>query len=144
MKKNIFLLFIFVQLAVSGFTQSEKTEKLILDLSKKKFDWMINKQYDSLEILLDDQLKYIHSNGWIQSKKEMMADFTSGKLTYQKVEVSESAIRLYDNTAIVIGKGKFAGVISDTPFAMELTYTEVYIHNKKKWLLASRHANKMP
>ena len=144
MKKNILLLFVFVNLAISAFAQLETTEKLILDLSKKKFDWMINKRYDSLEMLLDDQLKYIHSNGWIQSKKEMMEDFTSGKLTYQKVDVSESTVRLYDNTAIVIGKGKFSGVISDTPFAMELTYTEVYIHNKKRWLLASRHANKMP
>lgn len=144
MKKNILLLYIFAQLTLSGFAQSEKTEQHILDLSKKKFDWMINKRYDSLEILLDDQLKYIHSNGWAQSKKEMMEDFTRGKLSYQQVEVTESSVRLYDHTAIVTGKGKFAGALSNNQFAMELAYTEVYILKMKRWLLASRHANKMP
>ena len=143
MKKNISLLFVFACVALSGLAQS-KTEQLVLNLSKKKFEWMVTKRYDSLELLLDDQLKYIHSNGWMQSKKEVIDDCTSGKLVYQKIEVTESTVRLYDKTAIVTGKGKFSGVNSNNPFALELTYTEVYIKSKNRWLLASRHANRMP
>ncbi len=143
MKKNSVLLIVFTLATLSGFAQS-KTEQLVLDLSKKKFDWLINKQYDSLEFLLDDQIKYIHSNGWVQSKKEVIEDSKSGKLVYQKIDVTESAVRLYDNAAIVIGKGKFSGVNSTNPFTLELTYTEVFIKNKDRWLLASRHANRMP
>jgi hypothetical protein len=143
MKRNSVLLIVFTLATLSVFAQS-KTEQQILDLSKRKFDWLINKQYDSLDLLLDDQLKYIHSNGWVQSKKEVMDDSRSGKLVYQKVDVMESAVRIYDKTAIVTGKGKFSGVNSNNPFALELTYTEVYIKNKNRWLLASRHANRMP
>lgn len=142
MKRNNILLLVFTLATVSGFAQS-KAEQQVLDLSKRKFDWLINKQYDSLELLLDDQLKYIHSNGWVQSKKEVFDDSKSGKLAYQKIEVTESAVRLYDKTAIVTGKGKFSGIGNNNPFAMELTYTEVYIINKGRWLLASRHANRM-
>lgn len=143
MKKNNTLLIVFALAALSGFAQS-KTEQVLLDLSKKKFDWMVNKKYDSLELLLDEQLKYIHSNGWIQSKKEVIDDCTSGKIVYQKIEVTESTVRVYDKAAIVTGKGKFSGVNSNNPFALELTYTEVYIKNRNRWLLASRHANRMP
>jgi len=142
MKRNTILLVLTLS-TLSGFAQL-KNEQAILDLSKRKFDWLINKQYDSLEFLMDDQLKYIHSNGWVQSKQEVIDDSKSGKLTYQKVELSESAVRLYDNTAIVIGKGKFSGIGNNNPFALELTYTEVYIKSKGRWLLASRHANRMP
>ena len=143
MKNNNVLLIVFTLATLSGFAQS-KSEQLVLDLSKKKFDWMLNKQYDSLELLLDDQVKYIHSNGWAQSKKEVIDDFASGKLSYQKIEVTESTVRLYDKTAIVTGKGKFAGTVNNNAFAMELSYTEIYIYNKDRWLLASRHANRMP
>ena len=143
MKRNNVLLIVFTLATLSGFAQSQ-TEQLVLDLSKRKFDWLINKRYDSLELLLDDQLKYIHSNGWVQSRKEVMDDSKSGKLVYQKIDVTESTVRLYDKTAIVTGKGKFSGIGNNNPFAMELAYTEVYIKNKGRWLLASRHANRMP
>jgi hypothetical protein len=143
MKKNILVL-IFASLSLSTFAQLIKTEQLVLDLSKKKFDWMLNKQYDSLELLLDDQVKYIHSNGWMQSKKDVVDDFASGKLSYQKIEVTEAAVRLYNQTAIVTGRGKFSGTVNNNVFAMELSYTEVYINKKGRWLLASRHANRMP
>ena len=143
MKKNSVLIIVFTLTALSGLAQS-KTEQLVLDLSKKKFDWMVNKRYDSLELLLDDQVKYIHSNGWAQSKKEVVDDFASGKLSYQKIEVTESAISLYDKTCIVTGKGKFSGTVNNNAFAMELSYTEVYVNMNDRWLLASRHANRMP
>jgi predicted RNA-binding protein with PUA domain len=143
MKKSILLLFVFASVTISGLAQA-KPEQLVLDLSKKKFDWLINKQYDSLELLLDDQLKYIHSNGWVQSKKEVFEDSRSGKLVYQKIEITESAVRRYDNTAIVTGKGKFSGIGNGNSFAMELAYTEVYVKSNNRWRLASRHANRMP
>ena len=143
MKRKGVLLIVFALLAVTCVAQS-KTEQLVLDLSKKKFDWMVNKRYDSIELLLDDQLKYIHSNGWIQSKNEVIDDFNNGKLVFKGIDVTESAVRLYDQTAIVTGKGKFSGVNGGNPFDLELTYTEVYIKNKDRWLLASRHANRMP
>ena len=143
MKRKGVLLIVFALLAVTCVAQS-KTEQLVLDLSKKKFDWMVNKRYDSIELLLDDQLKYIHSNGWIQSKNEVIDDFNNGKLVFKGIDVTESAVRLYDQTAIVTGKGKFSGVNGGNLFDLGLTYTEVYVKNKGRWLLASRHANRMP
>jgi predicted RNA-binding protein with PUA domain len=141
--KKIGVLLIGFAMGASCLAQS-KVEQVVSALSKKKFEWMVNKKYDSLQLILDDQLKYIHSNGWVQSRTEVIEDGKSGKLVYEKIEVTESAVRLYDNTAIVTGKGKFSGIGNHNSFAMELMYTEVYIKNKNRWLLASRHANKMP
>ncbi len=144
MKRNLSLLAIFALMTLSGFAQSGKTEQLISDLSKRKFEWMIDKRLDSLEAMLDDHVKYIHSNGWTQSKKEVIDDFVTGKLSYQKIEITESTVRLFEGTAIVTGKGKFSGTVNNIKFSLELSFTEVYVNKMNQWLLASRHANRMP
>jgi hypothetical protein len=144
MKNTNLLLVVFLLFFTPGFAQSVNTEQFILDLSRKKFNWMVSLQSDSLAAILDDQLVYIHSNGWAQSKKEVLEDFIRGKLSYQSIEVVESSMRLFDKTAIVNGKGTFTGVVSGISFSLNLLYTEVYTRKGNDWLLASRHANKMP
>ncbi len=144
MKKNNFLLLTLILLSFSSFAQPGNLERQILDLSKRKFDWMVNKNIDSLKAVLDEQVKYIHSNGWTQSKKEVIDDCLSGKLIYQKIEINEATVRLYNATAIVTGKGKFSGAVNQTPFVLDLAYTEVYVKKDNHWLLVSRHSNKMP
>ncbi len=119
-------------------------EQFILDLSKKKFDWLIGKDYDSLSILLDDRIQYIHSNGWIQSKAEILDDLRTGKLVYKKITIKESGTRLYTNTALANGLGTFEGVTDGKAFLMDLRYTEVYIKSNNHWKLVTRHSNRMP
>ncbi len=142
--KRSFILIAFIHLTVLGLAQSSTTEQSILAFSKKKFDWMVSKNIDSLKSALDDRLKYVHSNGWSQSKQEVLDDFASGKLDYQKIEISEASARIYDNTAIVIGKGKFSGQVSKNSFTLDLLYTEVYMRKISRWVLVSRHSSKLP
>ena len=84
MTRNVFILIILILLSFSSFAQPGKTEQQILDLSKRKFEWLVNKSTDSLKAVLDEQVKYIHSNGWTQTKQELIDDCISGKLVYQK------------------------------------------------------------
>jgi hypothetical protein len=126
-----------------GFAQQITQEQQIIQLSKKKFEWLIAKNIDSLKMVMDDYTQYVHSNGWIQTKQEVLDDVVSGKLNYRDVIVTEASVRLYPDMAILIGKGKFSGIVNKNLFTMDLLYTEVYVKKGTKWLLASRHANKM-
>lgn len=101
-------------------------------------------QYDSLQAVLDDQLMFVHSNGWTETAHEFVEDIKTGKLKYVNIEVLESSARMYSGTAIVLGKGKFTVELEGKPLTINLYYTEVYILKSGKWLLASRHANRMP
>ena len=143
MKKHFLTITIIVFFTSVVFSQSENKEQQLINLSKIKFEWMINKNCDSLNSILDERLKYIHSNGWIQTKQDVIDDLKSGKIEYQQVITTEATVRFYDNTAILTGKGKFSGLINKTPFALDLVYTEVYIKIKNKWLRVSRHASKI-
>ena len=144
MKKQILFLVLCIITATTFAQTSSREEKAILDLSKKKFDWLIAKQSDSLEYLLDDRAQYIHSSGWIQNKKEVVEDLASGRLNYNKVTIKEASARLYNTTAIVTGLGTLEGINDGKPFSLDLRYTEVYIKNGNHWKLVLRHANRMP
>lgn len=143
MKKLYLFVFVVFQLSNSAFAQQSNQEEQIIRLSKRKFEWLVAKNIDSLKTVLDDQTRYVHSNGWIQTKQEVLDDVVSGKLDYRDVIVTEATVRLYPNMALLIGKGKFSGVVNKNLFTMDLLYTEVYVKKEMKWLLASRHANKM-
>jgi hypothetical protein len=141
MKK--FLLLIVLSAGTQAFSQNPEAEK-VNQLHKKKFEWLIHKKYDSLNWILDDQAKYIHSNGWIQSKAEVIDDLKSGKLNYTSVSVEESTVSLYEKSAVVTGKGYFKGLMTDkTEFTIHLLYTEVYVRQKKQWKLVSRQATRI-
>ena len=144
MKKCLPSLVLWILGTVAWAQVPSRQEQFILDLSKKKFDWLIGRNYDSLTTLLDDKVQYIHSNGWIQNKNEVLEDLRSGKLTYKRTTIIESTARLYSNAALAIGLGTFEGVADNKPFSLNLRYTEVYINLNNHWRLVSRHANKMP
>jgi len=133
-----------ITLIIVFSTQAQSSEQAVLDLSKNKFGWMIRMKYDSLESVLDDRLMFIHSNGWAENKQELIQDIKSGKLRYVNIDISESTARLYANTAIVTGKGKFTVLLDGNNLDINLYYTEVYILKNGKWVLASRHANRLP
>lgn len=141
MKKS---LFVFLLIWLWFDTHAQTPEQVVLELSKKKFDWMIRMNYDSLEAMLDDRLLFVHSNGWTENKQEIIHDIQSGKLRYVSIQITDASVRIYPATAIVNGKGKFNVLLDEKPLEINLSYTEVYIQKDGSWLLASRHSNRMP
>ena len=143
MKKHGFTtVLVFFTIGLS-FGQT-KEERQVLDLCQQKFQWMIHDRVDSLEAVLDDRLKFIHSTGWVQTKQDLLNDVKSGKLNYQTIDVSDMEVRVYGTAAVVTGKGTFTGTNTGEPFVVNLMFTEVYSLKNKIWQLVSRHANKMP
>lgn len=144
MRKSFVFFSLLCLSLITELSAQNKIEQQILDLSKKKFDWMIHKNVDSLALVLDKDLRYVHSNGWSETKQEVLDDLLSGKLNYVAVDIHAAQVRLYEQTAIVDGTGKFQVTMNGNPLTIELGYTEVYVKRQGKWLLASRHANRMP
>jgi hypothetical protein len=143
MTNKLFILFLLFSFQFFSQTKKEKIELNIIALHKKKFDWLISKQYDSLLTLFHEDIEYIHSNGWVESKADIIADLKSGKLNYKRVDVNEVKVRLSKNIAILTGKGVFFVTMDNKDLEIKLLYSEVYIKEKGKWLLTHRHSNKL-
>lgn len=124
------------------YGQNDKTE--VEQLHRKKFTWLTSKNYDSLDLFLHDELQYVHSNGWVQSKKDVLEDLKSGKLNYTQIDIVEASTARFGNTAVVSGKGHFRGLMPDkSQFNLSLFYTEVYIKSGKRWKLVNRLSTKI-
>lgn len=137
---HLILLATISHLAAGQSVDSE----IVNQLHKKKFGWMITKKIDSLELVLEENLKFVHSSGWVQTKRELLEDLKSGKLNYSSVTIDESTVSYNKQSAVVVGKGTFKGITQDkTEFSIKLIYTEVYVKSKKQWKLVSRHASKL-
>lgn len=145
MKRLLFLLLLISTVHASAQKANDEsaTEKFVLKLHEAKFRWMVNNRLDSLNNMLDDRVQYVHSNGWVQTKKEIIDDLRSGKLVMNKVTVTEAKARVYKGFVIVNGKGIFNVVLEGKPVDVSLLYTEVYARRQNGWLLVSRHANKL-
>ncbi len=130
-------------LSSAVYAQVDSKAQSLISLHKKKFDWLVGKKTDSLKSILDDQLMYIHSNGVVERKGEVISHLLDGTVTYKKVEVEEATARLYGDTGIITGKGTFEGAWGDRAFSLKLYYTEVYVKMKKKWMLVSRAATRI-
>jgi Domain of unknown function (DUF4440) len=119
-----------------------RREQEVLQLSHAKFKWLVQKKLDSLKVVLDERLSYIHSNGWMQTKNELIADLMSGKLTYESIDIVKDSIRIYPKSAVVTGRGKFVATMGGATNTYDLTYTETYVLQKREWKLVSRHASR--
>jgi hypothetical protein len=137
------LIVVILLSATAGIAQTDKQSQAVIDLHKKKFSWLINKNYDSLEMLMDEKLLYIHSNGLAETKSDVFNNLKNEVISYTRSEVLEAHARIYGNSAVVTGKGAFAGKAKGTPFELNLVYTEVYIKSGNTWKLVSRHACKI-
>jgi hypothetical protein len=146
MKQYLICFFTFISLLSYGQNIDKKIkedlESSIHSIHLKKFKWFASQQFDSLTTLLHEDVHYIHSNGWKESKAEVIANIKSGKLTYTDVKVHESNVRVIDQTGVVTGKGTFYVSMDGKPYAFDLYYTEVYVVTDEGIKLISRHACK--
>jgi len=140
MKYLVVVLALLTQTA--AFAQT-KEETQVIALAKRKFEWMKSVRLDSLDRMVDDRLSYIHSSGWIQTKKEFLDDFASGKLIIHDVQVSEMHARVYKKSAVVTGRGVFTTSMNGNKASVNLLFTEVYVLQRSGWKLVSRHATRL-
>ena len=140
-KIGVFCIMLF--LSHFAYAQVDGIAKFVLQLSARKFDWMVNKNLDSLAQVLHPNVQYIHSNGLTESRSDILENLSSGKLQLISVTIKNADVRIVNQLAIVTGTGTFVGKINEKDFEVELLYSEVLVFVEGQWLLLQRHANRV-
>ena len=127
-------LFVFAQIDSVGL--KETMQKLDAALLQK--NEMI------LKTVLHKDLSYGHSNGWIESKNDVLNDLKSGKLVYNKIENSSSAIvNINKKWATVKTNTNAEGSVNGTAFKLTLHVMLFWMKTKKGWQLIARQSSKL-
>ena len=105
---------------------------------------LLQKDENVLRSVLHSEVSYGHSNGWIQSKDDILNDFKSGKLVYNKIENNSSAIvRISRKYATVKTNTNAEGAVNGTAFKLTLHVMQFWIKTKKGWQLIARQSSKL-
>lgn len=96
-----------------------------------------------LEKLLHPDLAYGHSNGWVQSKSEVLKDMSSGYLVYRKIETQAISITVKKRYATVKEKISVEGEVKGTVFKLNLFVLQWWRKTRKGWQLMMRQSTKL-
>src|SRR6478672_1711638 len=148
MKSKILGLFLFILSVQSSYAQQPPTETIktstnntpeqqeIINLSKQKWDWMADKNVDSLNTLFDDKAMFIHMGGsW--GKTQELATIKSGGIWYKKAEVYSVIVNMFGNTAILLNDIDLVAVVGGNTVTHAFMVTEVYIKENGNWKMGS-------
>jgi ketosteroid isomerase-like protein len=98
----------------------------------------------AMESLLADDYMAITPTGTLQSKEQTIANFKSGALRFDRIEVSDRKVRFYGTTALVRCRAEVTGKGADGEISGSYRYTRVYVQDAKGvWRIVSFEANRI-
>lgn len=148
MKSKIIGLFVLIISMQSSYAQQPPTESIktatnntpeqqeIINLSKKKWQWMADKNVDSLSVLFDEKSMFVHMGGsW--GKEPELNTIKGGGIWYKKAEVYNVIVNIFGNTAILLNDIDLEAVVGGNTVTNPFMVTEVYVKENDKWKMGS-------
>lgn len=142
MKTTILVLFLIILSVQSSFAQnSEATsfnakEQEIVNLSKEKWQWMADKNADTLKYLFHEKAVFVHMGGAWGTEQELNI-IKSGGIWYKKADIHNVSVNIIDNTAILLNRIDLLAVVGGNEVTNPFEVTEVYIRQDDGWKLGS-------
>ena len=132
---SLFFIVVFAQTADE--TKLTETMKEFHQALVKQNTVAINQQTDKA-------LSYGHSNGWVQSKKDLIKDFERGYISYQSFKEDSITVLMNENMANVRFVADIKATLNGTTTVnnYHLKVLEVWVKKSKRWVLFSRQAVK--
>jgi len=121
----------------AAFAQAENNaEQKIIALSKTKWQWMADKNADSLAALFDEKAVFVHMGGsW--GKQQEVNIIKSGGIHYKKADIHKVSVNIIGSTAILLNRITLLAVVGGREVTNEFEVTEVYVQQKEGWKLGS-------
>lgn len=138
---KFFITISFLLVAATGFAQQTEEDKLISAV-KEFHQAMVNKNTASLNQQTDKALSFGHSNGWIETKKDLISDLETGLISYQKITEDSVNVSMNNNMASVRFKADVDVTLKGNSISIKLRVLEVWVKKSKRWMLFARQAVK--
>ncbi len=105
----------------------------ITSLENKRYQAVVEGDYDTFEKLCGNELVYAHSGGDRDSLGSYMTKLRTGMLRYHRIEHQIENIIIVGNTALVIGEMKAELTANGTDKRLNNSTLAVWIHDSGEW-----------
>ncbi len=140
LKSSLTILFFFLVAFASAQTDEEKLTATVKEFHQA----LVNKNTVSINQQTDKALSYGHSNGWVETKTDVIKDLETGYISYQGFKEDSISVLINGNMANVRFNAAITATMKATTTTFHLKVLEVWVKKGKRWVLFARQAVKAP
>ncbi len=138
--KYIFTI-LLLSLSICVVAQTADEQKLVTTV-KEFHQALVNKNTISINQQTDKALSYGHSNGWVESKTDMIKNLETNYISYQSFKEDSIKVSSNGNIANVRFVATIEASLKDSKTTYNLKVLEVWVKKGKRWLLFARQSVK--
>ncbi len=121
-------------MSVPGVSESGgDTPREVAELLRAYQAALLGRDCEALESILADDYVFIEPTGAVVSKSELVSQVRSGALVYESIEVAESTVRIYGETAVLTDRSMTKGNYEGFEFGGEYRGTDVCVKRSGRW-----------
>ena len=131
------LILTFLSCAPKSQTKAvPEVEQELVNLSKEKWEWMAQRNTDTLETLFHDKAVFVHMGGTMTKEFELGV-IRSGGIHYKKTDIHEVSVNMMGTTAVLLNRITLLAVVGGNEVTNPFEVTEVYVLEDNNWKLAA-------
>lgn len=138
MKQLLTILFFFLV----AFANAQTDEEKLITTLKEFHQALVNKNTVSINQQTDKALSYGHSNGWIETKADVIKDLETGFISYGSFKEDSITVTINGTMANVRFVADITATMKGATNSYHLKVLEVWVKKGKRWVLFARQAVK--
>ena len=135
-------LLLIIAILFSGFIVSAQNDGKLESTIKGFHRALVEKNIKTINQLIDSELSYGHSNGWVESGAEFVKNLETGYMVYAAFREDSLAVTMNGNVAHARFIADINAVRDGKEGTFHLKVFEIWIKKKNKWILFARQAVK--
>ncbi len=137
MKAFFTIALFFTSLMVVAQTDEAKLTRTIKEFHQS----LVKRNIVSINQQTEKALSYGHSNGWIETKAEMIKNLETGYTSYKSIKEDSLQVTINENVAHARFVGDYeVSLNGGNAVVYHLKVLEVWVKKGKRWLLFARQA----
>ncbi len=138
---KFFLTLSFLTASVIVLAQTTDEEKLTVTV-KEFHQALIKKNTVSINQQTDKALSYGHSNGWVETKTDLIKDLETGYISYQGFKEDSITVLINGPMANVRFLADVTATMKGATTNFHLKVLEVWVKKSNRWVMFARQAVK--
>lgn len=132
-----------IVLLINVFAANAQTDEAKLTNTLKAFHQaLVNKNTVAINQQADKAMSYGHSNGWVETKAELIKNLETGYLKYNSYKEDSIQISMNGNMASARFIADINVMVNENPGNYHLMVLEVWVKKGNRWILFARQAVK--
>ncbi len=122
------------------FVHAQTNEEKLTATLKEFHQALVKKNTVSINQQTDKALSYGHSNGWVETKTDMLKNLETGYMVYNSFTEDSVQVTVNGNMANARFVADITATRNSTTGNYHLKVLEVWVKKGKRWLLFARQA----